>query len=274
MAITKHLSKFHFELVQQTKLKFKIRFWSIYALFPTIILLILNYGEISILYLCISSFFIKEFYLEDKQFRIHKSGYIGEKNCLKTLKKLSNDFIIFNQIEIPSKVSSYNEFETDFIVVGKNTVFIIESKKFNGKIFCEDRKTDWLKTKEDYKGNIIKKKIIKSPFNQIERQKKYLSLFLEKFNLNIEIQTLLFISIKKEKLKLPKVLEIPVFTSKDIVKHIKKVDKTKNSFISYDIRNKVLEILMSLNSESQNARQTRMRDKHYIFDYIAQKQLS
>ena len=272
MANTKHLSKFNLELVKRKKLQLKLFTWTIYSVFIAIILNIFTNPLVAFIYFLISSFIMKEFYLAKNIPNILVNGYLGEKNCLKLLKKLPKKFIIFNQIEIPSPLSKYNEFETDFMVIGKNTLFIVECKNFIGTISCKNEHEDWIKEEYDQYGNIKKHFLVKSPFKQIKRQKDSLKKFLLKLNLELEIFTILFLNMKEKDVNLPTVPEIPVFTNNQLMKYIKNVDKERNSFKTTTERSYIIDILISINQESINSRKARLTNKQYLLNYYEKDQ--
>jgi hypothetical protein len=59
---------------------------------------------------------------------ILKAGGLGEKRALQILKKLPNNYIIFNQTDIPFYENSTRTQEIDFIIIGPTALFVVEVK--------------------------------------------------------------------------------------------------------------------------------------------------
>ena len=196
------------------------------------------------------------------------SGNKGEKNTLKILNKLPKAFTIFNQIEIPSTESSFDEFETDFIVVGFNSIFIIEVKRYQGKIKCKNVNEDWIQQIFYSDGKLKLEKFVRSPFRQVSRQKRILYSFVLKYGIELDIKTLVFLNMNKRDYKLPKIVDIPVFSDKDINKHIQNVDKYFSSYINGYHREELVDLLIKQNEHSKRSRHLRLKDKSYLKEYF------
>ena len=270
MANCSNISPFNLNLVKKAKLKKKLLIWVIFSPLCLIFVKILTKNDdIAVFSFIFVSFLIREFYYSTPLSKLFISGHIGEKNTLKVLKKLPKEFVIFNQIEIPSEDSSFSEFESDFIVVGLNSVFIIESKRFTSKVICEDIRDDWIKQEFRRDGTVKRRQFIKSPFRQVLRQKKYFLLYINHFDIKLSINTVIFLNMDKKDYKLPKNTEIPVFNNKSIRKFIKKLDNISSSFVNGYQREKLLEILRVLNQNSMESRMERLKDKKHFQEYFA-----
>jgi hypothetical protein len=235
--------------------------------FSLVILIITQDNILSLFWFFISSFIINQFYLQKSVNEIYESGYIGEKKCLNLLKKLPRDFIIFNQLEIPSESSSYNVVETDFIIIGKSTLFIIECKRFQSQIICENVQHDWLKNEFYEDGKLKKSIIIKSPLSQINKQKKFLELFLVNFSITVNIEKILFLDMDKENYSIPTNCKIPIFNNKRIIKYIKDSD-VKEYSINANERLLLIDVLSTLNQESIQSRKMRLKKREYIKSFL------
>lgn len=268
MANTSYISKFNFELVNNTKLRMKLSFWILFSVIISFFLYSITSFMIGLFYFLCSSFMIKEFYFAKSMPQQLINGYVGEKNCLKILKKLPDEFTIFNQIEVPSSKSSFNEFETDFIVIGKNSIFIVECKSYIGKIICKNKNNDWQKEEYNQRGKLLRSFIIKSPFKQIYRQRRALLTFMDKLGLDLQVHTLLFLNADKKDIDIPEVPEIPVFTDKKIIKYIKELDKKDYSFKTINDQLNTMNILISINHESIHSRKLRLQNKQFLREYF------
>ena len=270
MANTKFISSFNYILIKNQILKRKILIWLSMESESTFIYLITSNIILALFMLLLSTFFIKEFYLKHINYA-YKSGYLGEKLGFKILKKLPKNFTIFNQIEIPNENSSFNEFETDFIILGNNCLFIIEAKRYHGKVYCENEKEDWIKTFYNLKGQVKKIQVIKIPFKQVENQKLVLMQFLKSFNVNMKVFTLVFLNMDKGNYFLPQRCTIPVFNNKSINKYIKKIDRSESSFTSKNERDLTFEVLVNLNIDSIKSRTERLKDSEYLMSFLVNK---
>ena len=83
-------------------------------------------------------------------------GLNAENKTLQSLMKLPNEFILFNNLDIPCERSGKNH-ETDMIVLGKNSVFVVEIKGNVGQIFCQENESDWKVTKTTFRGTEYEK---------------------------------------------------------------------------------------------------------------------
>ncbi len=269
MANCENISIFNFDLVKSSKLKKKFYFWIVSSVIMVMgTLVVTNKIEYSLFALFITTFLVIQFYYPNKVSGIIEYGYKGEKNCLKLLQKLPSDFIIFNQIEIPSEKSSYSEFESDFIVVGQNSVFLVEAKKYSGKIKSEDPQREWTRYKYDKTGNQVHASIIKNPISQVMRQKQYLCEYFLHFELELNPRTIVFLDMDTKNFDIAEDLETPIFNNKAMIKYIKKVDKSSTSFINGYNRDKVIDILISLNKNSNSSRKLRLKDKTNFKKYF------
>lgn len=269
MANCTNISTFNFDLVKKAKFKKKLYFWLFFSLLVFFITYIITMKLLYALFsLLVSTFLVTQFYYPKKIQSLIEYGYEGEKNCLKLLKKLPSDFVIFNQIEIPSEDSSFLEFETDFIVIGQNSIFIIESKRFAGKIEASSPMDNWTRKKFDHSGKNLYSQSIKSPIRQVLKQKKYLNQYFLKYGLLLEPKTVVYLNMDKKDYNVAETDFVPIFSNKSILKYINKIDQTQSSYIKSYSRDKVIELLTTLNKSSVASRKYRLRDKGFLKEYF------
>jgi len=108
-------------------------------------------------------------------------GAKGEEKIAAELKKLGNQYLVFNDIVLPG-----NKGNIDHMVFGKNGIFVIETKNYRGHIFCN--KDTWYShykggLKIGRRGGIYWKETrdynIRSPSKQIKRNAIVLRNFLK-----------------------------------------------------------------------------------------------
>lgn len=102
-------------------------------------------------------------------------GAIGEEIVINELKKLEKEYIIEHDVKLPGQKFG----NIDHIVIGKNGVFLIETKSHKGHIICQG--DIWIQQKYNRKGIQYEKKM-KSPSIQTKKYAKLLrQFFREKF---------------------------------------------------------------------------------------------
>lgn len=98
------------------------------------------------------------------------SGTKGEAEIENELEELDNSYYM-----IPRAVIPPNRGDTDYIVLGLNGIFVIESKHYGGEISCDGDK--WNRYKTGKKGNRYEVRI-GVPSNQVKRNAKVLKDFI------------------------------------------------------------------------------------------------
>lgn len=98
------------------------------------------------------------------------SGLDGENQLLAELDGLGDEYYLISGVVIPP-----NRGDTDYIVLGPNGLFVIESKSISGEISC--RRDDWSRRKIG-RGGKPYELVIGSPSNQVKRNAKVLKDFI------------------------------------------------------------------------------------------------
>lgn len=75
----------------------------------------------------------------------YRSGIEGEKLVNETLSALDDTYLLINDIKLPD---SYGN--ADHVVLGKNGIFVIETKNYSGQVICNG--DDWIK---HYEGGFL-----------------------------------------------------------------------------------------------------------------------
>ncbi|MEN6554500.1 MAG: nuclease-related domain-containing protein [Methanobacterium sp.] len=95
-------------------------------------------------------------------------GDIGEKITIRHLKKLPEEFIVFNDVNLPERYGNI-----DHVVVGPTGIFVIETKNYKGSYIVDG--DDWY-----YVKNHRAEKTYSNPAGQVKRNsmalKRYLSI--------------------------------------------------------------------------------------------------
>lgn len=101
-----------------------------------------------------------------QKYMLWNSGTIGERRIDEELEKLDDSYHMISRIVIPP-----NRGDTDYIILGHNGIFAIESKHYGGEISCDG--DVWNRYKIGRGGGRYKLKI-GSPSNQVKRNAKVL----------------------------------------------------------------------------------------------------
>ena len=101
-----------------------------------------------------------------RQYTIWASGSEGENKVTRELKNLDDDYYLINGAVVPPNLG-----DTDHIVLGKNGIFVIETKNVSGEVICNG--DQWSRKKTGRKGTPYGV-AIGNPGNQVKRNAKVL----------------------------------------------------------------------------------------------------
>ncbi len=162
-----------------------------------------------LLIISIVSFFVSFIY--QRKFEILKAGVRGENNTLDILKKLPREYtIISNPVILNRGVS----LELDFIVIGKNGVFIVESKNYRGIISGKTSKSSWKQIKHG-KNDKVYEKEVDNPVKQSFRQSRRMLELFRDFDITADVYPILFFADNRTELKIIDDANIDVSVFKD-----------------------------------------------------------
>ncbi len=133
-----------------------------------------------------------------KKYNILQSGVRGEESTLKILKKLPRDFTVITN---PVILNRGVKMELDFVVIGKNGVFIIESKNYRGVVSGNTSKQEWKQIKFG-KNDKVYEKEISNPVRQAYRQSKCMEELFRDFNISATIYPVLYFVDGRTELKI------------------------------------------------------------------------
>lgn len=123
-----------------------------------------------------------------------RSGLAGEARAMNVFDEM-NGFDAFNQVFVKNEHSRTGTTEIDIVLVGENTVFVVEIKNNAGSIFMDEDRDQWDVTIQ--RGDSVHESEMRNPIKQAKIQAKVLSHALR----------------KKMGAKAPKVIPIVGFTS-------------------------------------------------------------
>lgn len=123
-----------------------------------------------------------------KKHSVLKSGVDGEKAAGQALKGLPKGYTVITNPVLYHR-GSVNEL--DFVVVGKNGVFIVETKNYRGMIVGKTSQQSWKQIKQGKNGRTYEKEV-KNPVNQACRQAKKMSRLLADLKITADIYPILY----------------------------------------------------------------------------------
>ncbi len=133
-----------------------------------------------------------------KKYDILQSGVRGEETTLKILQKLPKEFTILSN---PVILNRGITMELDFVVVGKNGVFIVESKNHRGIISGKTSKTNWRQVKHG-KNDKVYEKDIANPVKQSYRQCRRMEELFKDFDITANVYPILYFVDSRTELKI------------------------------------------------------------------------
>lgn len=159
-----------------------------------------------------------------------RSGLAGEMRAMNIFDEMSG-FDAFNQVFVKNERSRTGTTEIDIVLVGKNSVFVVEIKNNAGRIFMDEDRDHWDVTIQ--RGDSVHDSEMRNPIKQAKVQAKVLSHALR----------------KQMGAKAPKVIPIVGFTSDDALLMVRPgtepsipvfrppMDKIKDGISSIDASN-------------------------------------
>ncbi len=136
------------------------------------------------------------FLIKRKKYMILRSGVNGEKEVYNILKKLPNSFTVISNPVIENR-GKYNEL--DFVVIGKDALFIIEAKNYRGTLKgkVSDRELTQIKLGS---GGKAYEKTVKNPISQSDMQGKRMRTLLYDMKISYSVFPILFFADESIKL--------------------------------------------------------------------------
>ncbi len=142
--------------------------------------------------------FIIIFLVFRKKYGILQAGVRGEETTLKILQKLPKEFTILTN---PVILNRGITMELDFVVVGKNGVFIVESKNHRGIITGKTSKPNWKQVKHG-KNDKVYEKEISNPVKQSYRQCRRMEELFKDFDITANVYPVLYFVDNRTELKI------------------------------------------------------------------------
>lgn len=140
-----------------------------------------------------------------KEYEVLNSGVKGEQQTFEILKKLPKDFTVITNPVIHNR-GSVNEL--DFVVIGTNGVFVVESKNYRGIITGSTSAQNWKQIKHGK--NKTYEKEVKNPAKQSYRQGRRMHEMFIDFGISADVFPILYFVDSRSELKITDDAEINV----------------------------------------------------------------
>ncbi len=149
------------------------------------------------MFLALSVVLLLVYFAKKKEYEILNSGFKGEQQAYEVLKQLPKDFTVITNPVIRNR-GSVNEL--DFVVIGKNGVFIVECKNYRGIVLGNTADQTWKQIKHGK--NKTYEKEVKNPAKQAYRQgRRMVEMFVD-FGIFADIFTILYFVDDRSELKI------------------------------------------------------------------------
>lgn len=125
-----------------------------------------------------------------KRYNVLLSGFKGEKNLMRTLKKLGSGYTVYSNLPIRYKK---NRSELDFLIISERYILIIEVKNHSGYITGKHKDEYWQQRKV-YRGGKSTDIEMQNPIKQMRRQRDIVKSILLANNLDCWVDTVLYFS--------------------------------------------------------------------------------
>lgn len=145
------------------------------------------------------------FFVERYNYNILNAGVKGEQKTYEILKKLPKEYTVITNPVIHNRGSVS---ELDFVVIGTNGVFVVESKNYRGIITGSTSSQNWKQIK--HSKNKTYEKEVKNPAKQSYRQGKRMHEMFIDFGISADIFPILYFVDERSELKIKDDAEINV----------------------------------------------------------------
>lgn len=150
---------------------------------------------------------------------ILRAGAVGEDLAVEILQKLPDSYTVYNQVDIPNDKSKTGFNEADLIVVGPNSIFVIEVKHNNGKIVGTDGDRKWSVNKVG-RGGTAYSKSMRNPISQVKKTVWLLSEDMKKKKSRAWIQGVVLFSNDAAEILISGTSNIPILRNDELVEYI------------------------------------------------------
>jgi len=150
---------------------------------------------------------------------IIRAGAAGEDIAVEILKELPDGYTIYNQVDIPNEKSRTGFNEADLIVVGPNSIFVVEVKHNNGNIVGTYGDREWTVNKVG-RGGTEYSNSMRNPIFQVKNVVRLLLEDMKKKKSRAWIQGIVLFSNDSAEISISGTSNIPVLRNDEFVEYI------------------------------------------------------
>ena len=147
------------------------------------------------------------FLIAKHNYEILNAGVKGEQQTCEILKQLPKDFTVITNPVIHNR-GSVNEL--DFVVIGTNGVFVVETKNYRGIITGTTSAQNWKQIKHGK--NKTYEKEVKNPAKQVYRQGRRMNEMFIDFGISADVFPILYFVDDRSELKITDDADLGVVT--------------------------------------------------------------
>lgn len=148
------------------------------------------------------------------------TGAEGEAKVLRALSALPDEFILFNQVQIPDPTLPNGRREIDFLVVAPSALFIIEVKNSAGLIYVRPQESRWPLAHKAGCGGRPGWNVIANPLGQVRAQADALDRWLLREGQTAPIHPLICFARSDVALRDKDDSPMPILTLPELVAHL------------------------------------------------------
>ena len=157
------------------------------------------------MFLGVAFILLAVFLVEKHNYGILNAGVRGEQQTYDVLKKLPKEYTVITNPVIHNR-GTVNEL--DFIVIGKNGVFVIETKNYRGIIKGKISDQMWQQVKHGK--NKTYEKEVKNPVKQVHRQGRRMVEMFKDFDITAELFPIVYFVDSRSEIKVTDDIETNV----------------------------------------------------------------
>lgn len=149
------------------------------------------------------------------------AGVEGEVRTLQFLRRLPDDHILFNQVQIPDDRLTNGRRELDFVVIGPAGLHIIEVKNTPGLVYVRPQEQRWPLAHKAGCGGRPGWNAIDNPLHQVHAQAEALSRWLLRHSLTCPVQPIVCFARPDVGLRDRDEAVTPVLTAAELPDHLR-----------------------------------------------------
>ncbi|MFU8832364.1 MAG: nuclease-related domain-containing protein [Wenzhouxiangella sp.] len=147
------------------------------------------------------------------------TGIEGEVRCLRELQRLPEDFILFNQVQVPDPRLPNARRELDFVVIGPDGLTIIEVKNAGGMIYIDPDQRHWRVARRGC-GSSPNWHSMDSPLRQVSAQVDALERWLLTHGIHVPVRPMICFARSDVILQNTDSTSVPVLVPEQLVDRI------------------------------------------------------